>query len=153
MRNEIKTTQSGICVTLDKVGDEALEENVGKSGAAVIPNEGRVTAPCSGTVVAVADTENAYNIMCDDGVEIVVQIGIKTGELEGRGFKSNVHEGDRVKTGDLLCDADLAFISESGYDIVTPIIIKSTDMVEEVTIHEGEVKSPTSTVIEYKVKQ
>lgn len=153
MKNEIKTTQNGICITLDKIEDKTVLESNSGGGVAVIPNEGRITAPCSGTVVKVSETQNAYNILGDDGVEILVQVGIKTGELCGRGFKSNVHEGDKVKTGDLICDADLHYISDNGYDIVTPILILDMDKIEDIKIHEGEVKSPTSTVIEYKVKE
>ena len=107
--------------------DEAFgSESLGK-GALIIPQEGKVVSPVNGTVSTVASTLHAIGITSDSGIEILIHIGINTVELNGKYFKSNLKEGDKVSIGDTLLEFDIDSIVKEGYSIESPIIIVNTD--------------------------
>ncbi|MBW5409342.1 PTS beta-glucoside transporter subunit IIABC [Brachyspira hampsonii] len=107
--------------------DEAFgSESLGK-GALIIPEEGRVVSPVNGTISTVTSTLHAVGITSDSGIEILIHIGINTVELNGKYFKSNLKEGDKVSIGDTLMEFDIDSIVKEGYPIESPIIIVNTD--------------------------
>ena len=107
--------------------DEAFgSESLGK-GALIIPQEGKVVSPVNGTVSTVASTLHAIGITSDSGIEILIHIGINTVELNGKYFKSNLKEGDKVSIGDTLLEFDIDSIVKEGYPIESPITIVNTD--------------------------
>ena len=107
--------------------DEAFgSESLGK-GALIIPQEGKVVSPVNGTVSTVASTLHAIGITSDSGIEILIHIGINTVELNGKYFKSNLKEGDKVSIGDILLEFDIDSIVKEGYSIESPIIVVNTD--------------------------
>ena len=83
--------------------DEAFAEKMMGDGATVVPCEGVVTAPCDATISFVFDTNHAIGLELEDGVEMLIHVGINTVALKGQGFKALVQEGDQVKKGDTLC--------------------------------------------------
>ncbi len=98
-------------------------------------------APISGEVTALLESKHAVGILGDNGVEILVHVGIDTVQLEGAPFVAHVAIGDRVEVGQLLVEADLAAITAAGYDTTTPVlVVNSADY--SVTIHaSGTVKT------------
>jgi len=96
------------------------------NGVGVISTDSRVLAPIEGTVVTAMASGHAYGIKSDQGVEVLVHIGIDTVQLEGRGFTPAVQQGDRVRPGDLLAEIDLTVINEAGYDPTTVLVVTNT---------------------------
>lgn len=148
-KSKIIATQTGVCVSLDEVPDEVFASRMLGDGVAIIPSENEVKSPVDGTVVQVFDTLHAYSIKSDDGLEILVHIGINTVELKGEGFKAEVADGNRVKAGDTLCRADIKFIKEKGYEVYTPIVIANSDEVKGLEMLKGQVVSGETTIMEY----
>lgn len=124
---ELCAHMSGEAVPLENTGDEAFSGKILGDGIAVEPSEGRLYAPCDGTVVSVADTLHAVNIVSNNGCELLLHIGIDTVKLNGRGFNAHVKNGDTVKKGELLISFELELLKAEGYNTVTPMIICNTD--------------------------
>ena len=113
-------------------------------GIAIVPTEGKVVSPVDGTVSKVAETGHIYAVTSDNGVETVA--------LNGKCFQIHVKEGDKVKAGDLLADADLEFIKETGRNSITPIVIGSSLEGKELVCEEGEVQAGKTVIMEIKQK-
>ncbi|MEW1718351.1 beta-glucoside-specific PTS transporter subunit IIABC [Streptomyces sp. NPDC093109] len=117
----LQTPVAGKVVPLDEVPDQVFASGAMGSGLAVIPSEGKVYAPVSGTLLSVMP--HAFGIRSDTGVEVLVHIGLNTVELKGRGFTPAVTQGQRVHAGDLLTDVDLQVITDAGYNPITVLIV------------------------------
>ena len=129
----LKTGSATICapltgkaVALSEVSDPTFGEEILGKGAAIIPADGRVVSPVKGTVETVFDTLHAIGLKSEDGVEILIHIGLDTVKLGGKHFKAHVKNGDKVEVGTLLVEADLEKIKEEGYDVITPVIISNS---------------------------
>jgi glucose-specific phosphotransferase system IIA component len=151
-KGEIFSTQNGKAVELTQVPDVAFSEKMLGEGVAIIPDDGKVYSPVDGKLIDVKDTMQAYSIETSDGIDVLVNIGVNTDKLKGVGFKSSVKTGDNVKKGDLLAEADIKFLREKGYPILTPIVITNMDAVKAVTVKTGEVTAADSCVISYTLK-
>lgn len=118
---------NGTAVKLEDVEDEVFSQKMLGEGAAVEPSEGKLYAPCDGKIDSVFDTKHAVNMVSDDGVEILLHIGIDTVKLGGQYFEAHVSDGQEVKKGDLLISFDMDKIKAAGYKVTTPLIIGNTD--------------------------
>ena len=114
---------SGQPVLLSEVPDEVFSQKVLGDGVAIIPDDGKLYSPVNGEISTVAETLHAYGFTSDDGLEILVHVGLDTVGLKGEGFKPCVKEGDRVKVGDLVAEIDLDYIKAQGLNTITPVII------------------------------
>lgn len=85
-----------------------------------------VTAPAAGTVVVAPASGHAYGINLDNGVELLIHVGIDTVNLEGKGFDVKVKQGDRVEAGQELVRVDRAVVEEAGYSLTTPVLVTNT---------------------------
>lgn len=117
---------SGICIPLSEVNDAVFSQKILGDGAAIIPSEGKVYAPVNGTVSTVFDTKHAIGLLSEDGVELLIHIGIDTVNLEGKYFTAHVESGQKIRKGDLLVSFDQEMIQKVGYDTVTPVLITNT---------------------------
>lgn len=120
----------GKVVPLKEVPDETFSSEILGKGVAIVPEEGKVFAPFDGEVMSVFDTLHAYGLRSDDGVEVLIHIGLETVRLEGKGFTSYVKQGDKISRGDLLVEMDLDFIQKEGYETITPIVFSNSDQME-----------------------
>jgi PTS system beta-glucosides-specific IIC component len=102
------------------------------SGFAVVPTAANVYAPFDGTVSLVFDTKHAIGLISDNGVELLIHMGINTVELKGKPFDVKVEKGQKVKCGDLLAVVDWAQIKKSGFDPTTMVIVTNTMEYEQV---------------------
>lgn len=118
---------NGTAVKLEDVEDDVFSQKILGEGAAVEPSEGKLYAPCDGKIDSVFDTKHAVNMVSDDGVEILLHIGIDTVKLGGQYFEAHVSDGQEVKKGDLLISFDMDKIKAAGYKVTTPLIIGNTD--------------------------
>ncbi len=117
---------NGTCIPLSEVNDAVFSQKILGDGAAIIPSEGKVYAPVNGTVSTVFDTKHAIGLLSEDGVELLIHIGIDTVNLEGKHFTAHVESGQKIKQGDLLVSFDQEQIQKDGYDTVTPVLITNT---------------------------
>lgn len=137
----IASPLTGRVIPLSEVEDEAFSSGALGQGAAIIPYEGKLYAPVDGVVAAFFPTGHAIGIMTDDGMELLIHVGMNTVELNGNGFVKKVGQGDRVKRGDLLLEFDLHIIEEAGLPAVTPVLVTNPAGHSEVKVTaEAEVK-------------
>lgn len=148
IKGSVASPAKGDAIPLGEVEDEAFSSKMLGDGVAVNIISGDISSPCDGKIMNIAKTSHAYSILSDDGLEILVHIGIDTVELKGMGFTSAVSVGDKVKTGDSLCRADLEFIKSKGYSTVTPVVISNISDVSFLNRYSGPV-SKGDVIIDY----
>lgn len=139
---EIASPMKGKVLKLDSVQDAAFASGVLGKGAAVLPEEGKVFAPASGVVSALFPTLHALGMETDDGIQILIHIGLDTVQLNGEGFEAMVKQGDRVEKGQLLITFDIDFIKSRGYCIETPVLISNSDEFLDVVETSSEQAEP-----------
>ena len=131
-KNTVYSPLTGKAIPLTEVNDGTFAGEVLGKGAAVIPEKGEVCAPFNGTVETVFETKHAIGLRSDDGVELLIHIGVNTVELEGKYYETHVNEGDRITAGQLLVSFSMEDIRKAGYDITTPVIVTNSDDYQEV---------------------
>ena len=124
---------NGTVVPMAEVQDEAFSNCILGDGAAIEPSEGKLYAPADAEVGNLFDTHHAIGLVTEDGVEILLHIGINTVELGGRHFKAHVEAGQKVKKGDLLISFDMEAVKAAGYLCTTPMIVCNTEDYQSVT--------------------
>ena len=118
---------AGKAVPITEVPDPTFAEGMLGNGIAIIPTDGKVYAPCDATVGMMFHTGHAVSLVADFGAEILIHVGLETVGLEGKPFTAHVADGDKVKKGQLLLEADLEAIKAEGLNIITPVLICNTD--------------------------
>lgn len=137
----IVSPMSGEIKKLSAVSDAAFSEELLGKGIAIIPKEGKVIAPFDGSVLTLFPTKHAIGLVSENGCEVLIHIGMDTVKLEGQYFTSHIHQGDKVKKGDLLVTFDLESLLEEGYCIETPVIVTNTkDYLDLIETQETEVE-------------
>ncbi|MBS4537245.1 glucose PTS transporter subunit IIA [Clostridium sp. D2Q-11] len=119
----IKSPLTGELVKVEDVPDATFAQKFLGDGIAIKPTSGIVTAPIDGKIAQLFKTKHAIGIVTNEGVEILIHIGIDTVNMEGRGFEAFVSQGDTVKVGDKLIEFDLELIQNEAKSIITPVII------------------------------
>lgn len=114
---------TGKVMPLEDVPDPVFSQKIIGDGVAVFPSDGRIVSPVDGQVVSVADTGHAYGLKTEDGLEILIHVGLETVSLKGECFNVYVKPGDQVKAGDKLAEVDLGFLAEKNISPVTPVLI------------------------------
>ena len=124
---QILSPADGTVKDITEVPDQTFADKVLGDGAAVIPENGRIYAPADGTVVNIMDTKHGIMFQTDQGVELLIHIGLETVNLKGKYFTSHVSSGSSVKAGDLLVEFDLDAIKKEGYNPITPVVVTNGD--------------------------
>lgn len=114
---------NGKTVPLAQVPDAVFSEKIMGDGIALLPADGHFVSPVNGEVVSVADSKHAVGFETEDGLEVLIHIGLETVSLQGEGFDVHVQVGDKVKKGDPLVDVNLELLKEKGLNTITPVII------------------------------
>ncbi len=114
---------TGTLAPLEEVPDPVFSQKIIGDGVAVIPSEGRLLSPVDGTVVSIAQTLHAYGFSMENGIEVMVHFGLETVALKGEYFKCHVKEGDKVKAGDLIAEADIKALEAKNIQTITPVLI------------------------------
>ena len=138
---------NGRAVALEEVPDEVFSGKVLGDGVGIIPTEGKVYSPVNGEITSVAETLHAYGFASDDGLEILVHVGLDTVALKGEGFTSHVKEGDRVSVGDLVAEVDLELLRSKGINPITPVLVCDGGDDKVMTARTGAVKAGKDQVI------
>ena len=141
---------NGTVVALEDVPDPVFSSGAVGKGAGIEPSDGasiKVVAPADGSVVVAPSSGHAYGLALDNGLEILIHVGIDTVNLEGKGFDVKVGKGDRVKAGQTLVVVDRAVIEEAGYKLVTPVLVTNyMNFAEVEVIADGSIKAGTDLI-------
>jgi PTS system D-glucosamine-specific IIC component len=129
----IVTPVNGEIRPICEVNDPAFASEIIGKGIAVMPEDGMVYAPFDGTVITIFSTLHALCLLSDQGVELLIHIGINTVRLNGAYFKAYVNPGDKIKKGELMLEYDLKKLQEIGYDTVVPIVITNSDHYKDIS--------------------
>ncbi|MDH6363661.1 PTS system beta-glucosides-specific IIC component [Enterococcus sp. PF1-24] len=123
----ISTPVEGKVAPLSEAKDEAFSTGALGRGVLIYPKEGKVVAPFDGTVMTLFPTKHAIGLISDNGMELLIHIGLDTVQLEGQHFESFVQQGDKVKKGDVLVTFDKAAIEAAGYSTETPVLVTNSN--------------------------
>jgi PTS system N-acetylglucosamine-specific IIC component len=118
---------SGEVVALENVPDEAFASKAVGDGLAIKPSDKTVVAPVAGTVVKIFNTNHAFCLEAENGVEIVVHMGLDTVALEGKGFTRLVEEGATVTAGQPILEMDLDFLNANARSMISPVVVSNSD--------------------------
>ena len=146
---KILAVVNGSSINIEKVNDATFSQKLMGEGMAIIPTSDVVVAPCDGKITVLHESKHAFGIVSDDGVEILVHIGIDTVNLHGVGFENKVSQGAFVKQGDPIIRFDRENLISQGVDCTTMIIILNHGEFSKVNcMTDGAVIAGQHTVIE-----
>lgn len=138
---EILSPANGDLLDLSEVPDDVFSQKLMGEGFAVESADGDIYAPVSGEVGMIFPTKHAIIIATEDGIEVLIHMGIDTVKMDGRGFELFCEMGQKVKAGDKLAHMDKAVFQAEGYPTVTPVIFTNLDASKKIDIVEGQVKA------------
>jgi glucose-specific phosphotransferase system IIA component len=118
---------TGSAVSLKEVPDEAFSEELLGKGFAVEPADGIFYAPIEGRIESIAESKHAYTVLSDEGLDVLVHIGVDTVRLGGEGFVAHVKEGQRVCAGELLAEADIEGIRQKGLSAICSVLVTNPE--------------------------
>ncbi|MNJ46504.1 PTS system beta-glucoside-specific EIIBCA component [compost metagenome] len=127
----------GDLVPLSQVNDEVFSSGAMGEGFAVNPKKGEIIAPMNCTVSVINPTLHAIGLLFDNGVEMLVHIGINTVKLKGEHFKAHVKAGDTITKGTKIISFDISGIEAKGYDVTTSVIVTNSSQYQEISVLEG----------------
>ena len=131
---------SGNVIRIEDVPDKIFAEKMMGDGFAIEPMGNIVVAPVSGEITSLFTTKHAIGITSENGLEILIHVGMDTVSLKGEGFTSYVKQGDKVKIGDKLLSVDFDFIKEKVPSIITPVVFTNLTEESKLEINYGELK-------------
>lgn len=141
---------TGRCTNISEIPDEAFSGGMLGTGFATEPlDDGSFYCPADGKVESVAQTGHAYTIHTNDGLDVLVHIGVDTVQLHGEGFESQVKEGQHVKAGTPLAKADLAFIRTKGLDPITAVLVTDPEKIGNIDYRFGSVTGGKDAVMSF----
>ena len=140
-RMEILSPANGDLLDLSKVPDDVFSQKLMGEGFAVESADGDIYAPVSGEIGMIFPTKHAIIIATEDGIEVLIHMGIDTVKMDGKGFELFCEMGQKVKAGDKLAHMDKAVFQAEGYPTVTPVIFTNLDTSKKIDIVEGQVKA------------
>ena len=147
---EVKSPISGKVIALEKVNDPVFSSGAMGKGIAIEPTDNRVYAPFNGTIEFIADTKHAIGLLSEDGVEVLIHVGMDTVKMQGRGFNVKTSVNSKIKAGDLLLEFDRNAIEKEGYSLITPVVITNSDNYEDKALCINEEVKNGRTIINLK---
>ena len=123
---------SGKSIDLSQVPDPVFAQKMAGDGAAIDATGDVAVAPCDGTLTLIFKTNHAFAMTLDNGVELLIHIGIDTVELNGEGFERLAEEGAKVKAGTPIIKFNPELIRGKGLSLTTPVLITNPDSVKEI---------------------
>ncbi len=137
MTSTLYAPVDGVVKKMENVPDQVFADKMMGDGAAIEPETFLFRAPCAGEIMHVFPSKHAVSFRNEEGLEIMIHIGLDTVYLKGKGFKSFVAEGDRVQTGDPLIKVNPKKVQKHDKPLITPIVITNMDRVKQLSLREG----------------
>ena len=136
--DEVHSVADGQVINIEDVKDPVFSQKMMGDGFAVEPENGKIVSPVAGKVTSIFPTKHALGLVTDNGLEVLVHIGLDTVSLEGKPFDVKVTEGQTVAAGDLLVEANLGAIREAGRETSTVVVFTNADAIKSVKVeHTG----------------
>lgn len=143
----------GRVMELGNVPDQVFAQRLAGDGVAIDSTGDVAVAPCEGILTLIFKTNHAYGITLDNGVELLVHIGVDTVDLKGEGFERIASEGQRVKAGDPIIKIDREKIQSKGFSLITPVLITDMNRVSELKTNTGaEVQAGRDEILSFREK-
>ncbi|KAJ53021.1 glucose-specific phosphotransferase system IIA component [Clostridium tetanomorphum] len=151
--NSIIAPMCGRVLDLSKVPDGVFASRLAGDGVAIDCSEDVIVAPADGTLSLIFKTNHAFGITLDNGIELLIHIGIDTVKLKGEGFQRLAREKTRVKVGEPIVRINRKFIKEKGYSLISPILITNVEKIEQIKGNvDIKVTSGKDIIFTYKIK-
>lgn len=131
---KVASPLSGEMVELSQVNDATFASGIIGKGTAIIPTKGQIIAPFDGVIDAFFDTGHAIGLKSNEGIEMLIHVGIDTVNLGGKYFNPKKSQGDKIKAGDIILEFDIQGIISEGYEVVTPVIITNSDSYMDIIV-------------------
>ncbi|OPF50884.1 PTS glucose transporter subunit IIA [Clostridium baratii] len=142
----------GKTMDLSEVPDPVFAQKMAGDGLAIDATGDVIVAPCDGDLTLVFKTKHAFAMTLDNGIELLVHIGIETVSLNGEGFEQLAEAGTKVKAGTPIIKIDREFIKSKNLPLVTPILITNPDVVKSMDAKTGlDAKAGETVVLEYSL--
>ncbi len=125
--HQIKAPINGTVISLEDINDPVFSKKIMGDGAAIKPTGDTIYSPINATVTLIAETKHAIGLLTNDGLEILIHVGLDTVFLKGEGFTPLVKANQKVTTGTPLLKINRALMEEKGANLITPIIITNTN--------------------------
>ena len=123
---EIKSPLSGKVIALSEIDDPVFAGGTMGNGIAIEPTDNKVYAPFDGEIEFIAESKHAIGLKSEDGVELLIHVGMDTVQMDGKGFDVKVKANEKVKAGELLLEFDKEAIQKAGYSLITPVVITNS---------------------------
>lgn len=130
---------AGEIVAIEDVPDVIFAEKIVGDGIAINPTGNKLVAPVTGEIVKIYETNHAFAIRSDEGLEVLVHFGLDTVELRGEGFTRIAEEGQHINAGETIIEFDLALLTEKAKSVITPCIISNMDEIKSMEKVSGAV--------------
>ncbi|HCB92505.1 MAG TPA: protein-N(pi)-phosphohistidine--sugar phosphotransferase [Selenomonas sp.] len=123
--NDIRLSSplNGKMVPLQDIKDPVFSSGAMGRGMAVVEPDGKVYAPFDGEITVFFETKHAIGLKSEDGVELLIHVGMDTVELKGECFTAKAQQGEKVKRGQLLLEFDPEGIKKAGFEVTTPVVV------------------------------
>ncbi|SFC89373.1 glucose-specific PTS transporter subunit IIBC [Clostridium uliginosum] len=140
----------GQIIPISEVPDDVFSEKMMGDGFAIVPEDNIVYSPIDATIATLFPTKHALGLVSNDGLEILIHVGMDTVNLKGEGFKSFVTQGDKVKAGDKLLEVDFNSIKDKVPSIITPVVFTNLNENAELKINYGKHKAKDKNIASIK---
>lgn len=143
----------GKTIPLSEVADPVFAQKMAGDGVAIEPTGDVIVAPADGELTLVFETKHAFAMTLDNGIELLVHVGIDTVNLKGEGFEQLAEAGKHIKAGTPILKIDRELLKSKNVSLTTPVLITNVDKVNKLTAIEGHEVQPGETVVlEYTIK-
>lgn len=144
---EIGCPLKGEAVPVTEVNDPTFSENILGTGVAVRPAKGRIVAPADGTIGLMFETGHALSMVTNDGVELLIHVGLDTIKLKGKHYTIHAGNDQKVKKGDLLIEFDPEAIVAEGFEVITPVVVTNPGDYKSVEVQTGPMEELTPLIL------
>lgn len=143
----------GRCAPLSEMPDEAFASGMLGVGVTVFPSSGRILSPVSGKIESIAESRHAYTILSEDGLEILLHIGVDTVEMRGDGFISSVRAGQMIRAGEPLAEVDLQRIADRGFSTAVALLVTNPEKIQITDQRHGRITGGKDTLLTYRLAE
>ena len=150
-KNSLLAVANGRAIPLSDVPDEAFSTGLLGQGFAIDPTDGTIYSPIAGCLHAISESKHAYTIFSDDGLDLLIHIGIDSVTLKGEGFSPLHAAGDRLHAGDVLAKVDLTLLESRGLPRIIPVVITNPERLKDIDFTYGSTEGGKSEVMHYRL--
>ena len=150
--NTLVAPVTGKAIPLSEVPDPVFAEKLAGDGMAIIAEGDTVVAPADGELTLIFKTKHAFAMTLDNGLELLVHIGLETVSLDGEGFEQLAEQGTRIKAGTPIIKINRDFITSKGLSLATPVLITNVDATKKISpVENGNVEAGKSVVVNFEI--